>query len=156
MSVKTGSDQNKKSTCDDFEPQIVAFCCKWCSYAGADLAGTSRLKYPSNIRIIKVPCSCRVKPEFILRAFQRGSDGVIVAGCHPGDCHYMTGNYYTRRRLSLLRNQLDFAGINPERFELKWISASEGRRFARVMSDFTEKVSDLGKNRKLRDFRWKN
>ena len=94
-----------------FEPLIVAFCCNWCSYAGADLAGTSRLQYPANVKIIKVPCSCRVNPNFVLRAFQRGADGVVIAGCHPGDCHYSTGNYFTRRRFTLLMNLLDFIGI---------------------------------------------
>ena len=92
-------------------PTIVAFCCNWCSYAGADLSGTNRLSYPANVKIIRIPCSCRLNPMFILRAFQRGADGVILCGCHPGDCHYTTGNYYARRRMTLLFSMLDFLGI---------------------------------------------
>ncbi len=136
-----------------FEPLIVAFCCNWCSYAGGDLAGTSRMGYPPNVRVIRVPCSSRVSPNFVLRAFQRGADGVLVAGCHPGDCHYLTGNYYARRRLSALRRFLEFIGIEPERFEVHWISGSEGAKFARVMGEVTEKIRALGPNRKMRDMR---
>lgn len=136
-----------------FEPLIVAFCCNWCSYAGGDLAGTSRMTYPPNVRVIRVPCSSRVSPNFILRAFQRGADGVVVAGCHPGDCHYVSGNYYTRRRLSALRRFLEFLGLEPERFEVHWISASEGSKFAGVMAEITDKIRALGPNRKLRDAR---
>ena len=95
----------------EWRPTIVAFCCNWCSYAGADLAGTNRLNYPANVKIIRVPCSCRVNPMFILRAFQRGADGVIMCGCHPGDCHYTSGNYFARRRMTLLFSMLDFLGI---------------------------------------------
>ncbi len=153
MSVVASSTSVKNV--EEFEPLIVAFCCNWCSYAGADLAGTSRLNYPANIKIIRVPCSCRVNSNFILRAFQRGADGVIVAGCHPGDCHYMTGNYYTRRRFSLLKNLLEYVGIEEARFKVDWISASEGNKFAYVMNDVLEKVHKLGPNRKLRDSRWK-
>ncbi|TCO70018.1 coenzyme F420-reducing hydrogenase delta subunit [Marinisporobacter balticus] len=140
---------------NEFEPLIVAFCCNWCSYAGADLAGTSRLSYPANVKIIRVPCSCRVNANFVLRAFQRGADGVVIAGCHPGDCHYSTGNYYTRRRFSLLTNFLEYVGIEQERFKVDWISAAEGNKFATVMNDVLEKVHRLGPNRKLRDARWK-
>lgn len=140
---------------EEFKPLIVAFCCNWCSYAGADLAGTSRLNYPANVRIIRVPCSCRVDPSFILRAFQRGADGVISAGCHPGDCHYSTGNYYTRRRLTVFSNLLDYIGIEKERFKADWISAAEANKFATVMNEVLEKVHKLGPNRKLRDTRWK-
>jgi len=136
-----------------FEPLIVAFCCNWCSYAAGDLAGTSRIGYPSNVRIIRVPCSGRVSPNFVLRAFQRGADGVVVAGCHPGDCHYVSGNYLARRRLSVLKRILEFVGIEPERFQVYWISASEGNKFAEVMRDATEKIIALGPNRKLRDSR---
>ncbi len=137
----------------NFEPLIVAFCCNWCSYAGGDLAGTSRMSYPPNARVIRVPCSSRVSPNFILRAFQRGADGVLVAGCHPGDCHYITGNYHARRRLSILRRFLGFMGVEPERFEVHWISASEGGKFAEVMTEMPEKIRALGPNRKLRDAR---
>ncbi|WP_019880137.1 hydrogenase iron-sulfur subunit [Succinispira mobilis] len=136
-----------------FEPLIVAFCCNWCSYAGADLAGTSRLAYPANIKIIKVPCSCRVSPNFVLRAFQKGADGVIIAGCHPGDCHYSTGNYYTRRRLKVLMSLLEFFGVEQERLRLDWVSAAEGNKFANVMNDFANTIRTLGKNVKLRDLR---
>jgi F420-non-reducing hydrogenase iron-sulfur subunit len=135
---------------ENFEPLIVAFCCNWCSYAGADLAGTSRMPYPANVRIVRVPCSSRVNPSFIIRAFQRGADGVIVAGCHPGDCHYHSGNYFTRRRLSVMRKLLEYMGIEPERFQVRWISGSEGAKFAQVMTGLTEEVKALGPNRKLR------
>lgn len=107
---------------EEFKPLIVAFCCNWCSYAGADLAGTSRLNYPANVKIIRVPCSCRVNTNFIIRAFQKGADGVVIAGCHPGDCHYSTGNYYTRRRFSVFINLLEYMGIEKERFKIDWIS----------------------------------
>ena len=136
---------------EGFEPLIVAFCCNWCSYAGADLAGTSRMPYPANVRIVRVPCSSRVNPSFVIRAFQRGADGVIVAGCHPGDCHYHSGNYFTRRRLSVLRRLLEYMGIEPERFQVRWISGSEGAKFAQVMTDLTAEIRALGPNRKLRD-----
>jgi coenzyme F420-reducing hydrogenase delta subunit len=135
------------------EPLIVAFCCNWCSYAGADLAGTSRMSYPTNVRIIRVPCSSRVNPSFIIRAFQRGADGVIIAGCHPGDCHYHSGNFYTRRRFTVLKQQLEFLGIEPERFQVRWISGSEGAKFAAVMNEVTEGIKNVGPNRKLRDVR---
>lgn len=138
-----------------FEPKIVAFCCNWCSYAGADDAGTARKQYPANIKIIKVPCSCRVNPLFILRAFQRGADGVIMCGCHPGDCHYSTGNYYARRRMTLLLSMLDYLGVAGERFRVEWVSAAEGARFAQVMNDFAEHIAALGENVKLRDLRCK-
>jgi coenzyme F420-reducing hydrogenase delta subunit len=136
-----------------FEPLIVAFCCNWCSYAGADLAGTSRQAYPSNVRVIRVPCSGRVNPSFIIRAFQRGADGVLVAGCHPGDCHYHSGNYHARRRLTILKQLLEYLGIEPERFQVRWISGSEGAKFSAVMNELTENVRKLGQNRKLRDVR---
>ena len=138
---------------DEFEPVIVAFCCNWCSYAGADSAGTSRLGYPENVKIIRVPCSCRVNPNFILKAFQSGADGVILCGCHPGDCHYSTGNYFTRRRMTLLFSMLEFLGIEKDRIRLEWISASEGNKFAQTMNDFTQKIRSLGKNVKLEDLR---
>ena len=128
----------------DYQPVIVGFLCNWCSYAGADMAGTSRATYPPNIRIIRVPCSGRVDPLFIIKSFELGADGVLIAGCHPGDCHYSEGNYYARRRFALLHPFLDYLGIEPERFDVQWVSASEGRRFSRVVSEFTEKVSQLG------------
>ena len=137
----------------DFEPVIVAFCCNWCSYAGADLSGTNRLNYPTNVKIIRVPCSCRVNPMFILRAFQKGADGVILCGCHPGDCHYTSGNYFTRRRITLLYSMLDFLGIERNRTRLEWVSAAEGAKFAATMEKFTEDVRKLGPNRRLEDLR---
>jgi len=125
--------------------RIVGFLCNWCSYAGADMAGTSRISYPPNIRIIRVPCSGRVDPLLIVKVFQRGADGVLVAGCHPGDCHYVEGNYYARRRFALLRSLLEFVGIEPERFQVAWVSAAEGKRFSHVVSSFTQEISQLGK-----------
>ncbi|MEW6307709.1 MAG: hydrogenase iron-sulfur subunit [Bacillota bacterium] len=138
-------------TAAGWEPTIVAFCCNWCSYAGADLAGISRLAYPASLRIIRVPCSGRVNPHFVLRAFQRGADGVLVAGCHPGDCHYTTGNYFTRRRYLLMQRLLEYAGVNPGRFEVKWISGSEGPKFAQAAREITARVRALGPNREMRD-----
>lgn len=140
---------------EEFKPLIVAFCCNWCSYAGADLAGTSRLNYPANVKIIRVPCSCRVNTNFIIRAFQKGADGVVIAGCHPGDCHYSTGNYYTRRRFSIFINILEYLGIEKERFKIDWISAAEANKFATVMNEVLENVHRLGPNKKLKDGRWK-
>lgn len=140
---------------EEFKPLIVAFCCNWCSYAGADLAGTSRLNYPANVKIIRVPCSCRVNTNFIIRAFQKGADGVVIAGCHPGDCHYSTGNYCTRRRFSVFINLLEYMGIEKERFKIDWISAAEANKFATVMNEVLENVHKLGPNKKLRDGRWK-
>lgn len=138
-----------------FTPKIVAFCCNWCSYAGADGAGTARKNYPANVKIIKVPCSCRVNPMFVLRAFQRGADGVIICGCHPGDCHYTTGNYYARRRMTLLMSLLDFTGVAHSRLRVEWVSAAEGAKFAQVMNDFVDHITALGENVKLRDLRCK-
>lgn len=140
---------------EEFKPLIVAFCCNWCSYAGADLAGTSRLNYSANVKIIRVPCSCRVNTNFIIRAFQKGADGVVIAGCHPGDCHYSTGNYYTRRRFSIFINLLEYLGIEKERFKIDWISAAEANKFATVMNEVLENVHRLGPNKKLKDGRWK-
>lgn len=139
----------------EFKPLIVAFCCNWCSYAGADLAGTSRLAYPTDIKIIRVPCSCRVNPIFVLRAFQRGADGVIIAGCHPGDCHYTSGNYYARRRMTLLFSLLDYLGIENGRTRVEWISAAEGGKFASTMNAFAQTICALGENKKLGDIRCK-
>ena len=140
---------------DTYRPKIVAFCCNWCSYAGADLAGTNRLQYPAEVKIVRVPCSCRVNPIFILRAYQRGADGVILCGCHPGDCHYTKGNYFTRRRMTLLFSMLDYLGIEKERTRVEWVSAAEGSRFAHVMQDFVSTVSKLGPNKRLEDLRCK-
>jgi len=127
----------------EHEPKIIGFLCNWCSYAGADMAGTSRMCYPSNIRIVCVPCSGRVDPILIVKCFMEGADGVLIAGCHPGDCHYSEGNYYTRRRFAILRDLLEFMGIERERLGLEWVSAAEGRRFSDVVSSFTEAVAKL-------------
>ena len=135
----------------EFVPNIVAFCCNWCSYAGADLAGSSRLSYPANVKIIRVPCSCRVNPAFVLKALQQGADGEILCGCHPGDCHYVTGNYYTRRRMALLFSFLNYMGIEKERTRVEWVSAAEGARFSAVMNDFVKDVTALGENKRLQD-----
>jgi F420-non-reducing hydrogenase iron-sulfur subunit len=133
----------------EFEPKIVAFLCNWCSYAGADLAGISRIQYPPSIRVIRVPCSGRVDPFYILKALQNGADGVLISGCHPGDCHYLTGNYVARRRFAVLNDLLELAGIDPGRVSFSWVSAAEGERFAEVVRDVTEKVRQLGPNKKL-------
>ena len=139
----------------EYRPLIVAFCCNWCSYAGADLAGSSRLSYPADVKIIRVPCSCRINPLFVLRAFQRGADGVIIAGCHPGDCHYTSGNYFARRRVALLFSMLDYLGIERQRTRVEWISAAEGAKFSKTMNEFAETVAALGENKRLEDLRCK-
>jgi F420-non-reducing hydrogenase iron-sulfur subunit len=126
------------------EPRIVAFFCNWCTYTAADLAGTSRLKYPPNARVIRVMCSGRVDPQFVMEAFARGADGVLIGGCHPGDCHYMEGNYKTMRRVALLRPLLRALGIEDERLRLEWISASEGEKVARVIKEMVEALRALG------------
>ncbi len=127
----------------------MAFLCNWCSYAGADLAGVSRLQYPPNIRVIRVPCSGRVNPLFILRALRQGADGVLVSGCHPGDCHYLSGNYFARRKFALLKNLLEYVGIEPGRVQFSWVSASEGGKFSQLVSEVTQEVKALGQNQKL-------
>jgi F420-non-reducing hydrogenase iron-sulfur subunit len=132
---------------DGFEPKIIGFLCNWCSYAGADLAGVSRIQYPPNIRIIRVMCSGRIDPAFVLEAFKDGADGVLVAGCHlPSDCHYISGNFKALRRITLLRDVLKDLGIEPERLRLEWISASEGDKFAAVVRDMVDEVKRLGPN----------
>ena len=127
-----------------FEPKIVGFLCNWCSYTGADLAGTARIKYSPNIRSIRVMCSGRIEPTFIIKALYEGADGVLIAGCHPGDCHYQEGNYKALRRHRMLRMILPGFGIEPERVRLEWVAASEGERFATVVDDFTEEIRKLG------------
>jgi len=129
-----------------FEPKILAFCCNWCSYAGADLAGVSRYQYPPNVRIIRMMCSGRVDPEFILRAFQRGIDGVIVIGCHIGDCHYVSGNLEAEKKVKMVKKLLEIVGFESDRLALEWVSAAEGLRFSRLITDFVEKVKLLGPN----------
>jgi F420-non-reducing hydrogenase iron-sulfur subunit len=134
---------------NQWEPRIVAFLCNWCSYAGADLAGTSRLQYPPNTRTIRVPCAGRVNPLFIIRALMHGADGVLVSGCHPGDCHYLEGNYLARRRFALLKRLLEYLGIDEERVQFAWVSASEGGKFAQVVAEVTESVRTLGPAQRL-------
>ena len=141
MSMTTPSATPPPGT---WEPRIVAFFCNWCTYTAADLAGVSRLKHAPNIRIIRVMCSGRIDPQFVLAAFARGADGVLIGGCHPGDCHYMEGNYKTLRRIRLLQRMLRDLGIEPERFRLEWISASEGDKVRTVVNDMVEKVRRLG------------
>lgn len=127
-----------------FEPRIVAFCCNWCSYAAADLAGISRFRYPPNVRIVRVMCSGRVEPEFIFDAFKHGADGVIITGCHPGECHYISGNLNAERRVENVKKAMEYLGIEPGRLRLEWMSAAEGERFAAVMRDFTAEIRALG------------
>jgi F420-non-reducing hydrogenase iron-sulfur subunit len=127
-----------------YEPKIIGFLCSWCSYTGADLAGTARLKSAWNLRAVRVPCSGRVSPELIMKAFDQGADGVLVLGCHIGECHYDNGNHRTAKRLPVLHELMAFAGLEPERLRLDWVSASEGERFARIVNEFTEAVRALG------------
>lgn len=127
-----------------FEPKILGLLCNWCSYTGADLAGTARMKYPANLTSVRVMCSGRVDPGFILDAFRAGADGVLICGCHPGDCHYVEGNYKCMRRIPLTKALLQGMGIDPERLRLEWVSASEGERFKEVVTSFTEQIRELG------------
>ena len=130
----------------EFEPNILGFLCNWCSYAGADLAGTSRMKYPTNLKSIRVMCSGRVDPAFVLEALRKGVDGVLIAGCHPGDCHYQSGNYKTNRRVKLLKKLLEELGIDPKRVRFEYVSASEGQKFATVVTEFVAEMKKLGPN----------
>ena len=127
-----------------WEPKIVAFLCNWCSYAGADLAGVSRIQYSPSIRVIRVPCSGRVNPFYIIKTLQNGADGVLVSGCHPGDCHYISGNLVARRKFALLKSLLEHVGIEPGRVQFSWVSASEGGRFAQIIEKVTKEVKELG------------
>ncbi len=131
----------------EFEPKILGFFCNWCTYAGADLAGVSRLQYPPNIRVIRVMCSGTVSPHHVLHAFQKGADGVLIGGCHIGDCHYLRGNFMTVKRISFLQELLKFTGFEAERLHLEWISAAEGPKLAQTVRDFTEKIKKLGPSR---------
>lgn len=135
---------------DVFEPKIVGFLCNWCSYTGADLAGTSRIKYAPNVRVIRVMCSGRVEPAFVVKAFQSGADGVLICGCHPGDCHYMEGNYKAIRRVPLLKKLLGQLGIEEERVRLEWVSASEGDRFAEIVNQMTTQMKELGPMKQIK------
>jgi F420-non-reducing hydrogenase iron-sulfur subunit len=133
----------------DFEPRIIGFLCNWCSYAGADAAGVSRFKYQPNIRIVRVMCSGRVSPELVMRAFREGADGVLVLGCHIGDCHYVSGNHRTAKRIPVLRRILEYIGIEPERLRLDWVSAAEAPEFQQVVNEFTETIRGLGPARQV-------
>jgi len=138
------SSDKKSSTEGQFEPRIVAFFCNWCTYTAADLAGISRMKYAPNVRVIRVMCSGRVDPQFVVEAFAKGADGVLIGGCHPGDCHYQEGNYKALRRTELLKRTLAELGIEPERFRLEWISASEGEKVKAVVNEMVEQIRALG------------
>lgn len=129
---------------ESFKPRVIVFCCNWCAYAGADLAGVSRLKISPHFRIVRTMCSGRVDPELILQAFLAGADGIMIAGCHPGECHYMEGNYKTMRRVAFMRRLLDGLGLEPERLALEWVSASEGAKFQEVINAFVERIEGMG------------
>lgn len=128
----------------EFEPNIIAFLCNWCSYAGADLTGTTRTHYPPTAKVIRVMCTGRVNPLFVVQALRQGADGVLISGCHPGECHYLKGNFLARRRFLLMKNLLEYIGINPSRIRMSWVSASEGKKFADVISEVTEDIKKLG------------
>ena len=128
----------------DWQPVIMGILCNWCSYAGSDLTGTSRIQYPPNIRIIRVPCSSRVDPWFIIKSLQATADGVLISGCHPGDCHYISGNYYARRRFLVTKKLLNFVGYHENRVQFSWVSAAEGPKFAKVVAKVTEDIKKLG------------
>ncbi len=134
---------------DQWEPKIIAFLCNWCSYAGADLAGVSRIQYPPNIRIVRVPCSGRISPYYLLKSLQVGWDAVLISGCHPGDCHYLSGNLVARRRFAVLKDLLDFFGLEPGRVNFSWVSAAEGERFAKIIRSVVKKVQKLGPIKRL-------
>ncbi len=138
--------EQEKKVDEEWEPKIIAFLCNWCSYAGADLAGVSRIQYPPSIRVVRVPCSGRVNPYFIIRSLTDGWDGVLVSGCHPGDCHYISGNLVARRRFSILNELLEFFGVHSDRVSFMWASAAEGERFAVLIRKVTAKVRKLGPN----------
>ena len=142
----SGEAKTEAAGPEAWEPKIIAFSCNWCSYAGADLAGVSRLQYPTNVKLIRVMCSGRVEPQFVLRALEMGADGVLVCGCHIGDCHYIAGNEQAEKRMKMTADLLDLLGIGRERMRLEWISASEGDKFASLMREFTETISKLGPN----------
>ncbi len=133
-----------------YEPRIVAFLCKWCSSAGSDLAGVSRIQYPPNATPITIPCTGAVSPMYILSAFNKGADGVLVSGCHIGDCHYLEGNFLARRKMQLIKELLEFIGVEPNRFRMSWVSAAEGAKFAEVVTDFVNDLKPLGPQEKLK------
>jgi F420-non-reducing hydrogenase iron-sulfur subunit len=140
LTPQVGSKEGGKG----WEPKITAFVCNWCTYAGADLAGTSRLRYRPQVRVIKLPCTGRIDPLFILKAFERGADGVLVSGCHPGDCHYTSGNYHARRRFATFRKLIEFLGIDLRRVQFSWVSAAEGAKWAKTVDEVTQQIMSLG------------
>lgn len=127
-----------------YQPKIVAFLCNWCSYAGADLAGIGRLQYPPHIRVVRIPCTGRMNPLFIFSALRNGADGILTSGCHPGDCHYVSGNYVARRKFALLKSMLNYMGVEEDRVNFTWVSAAEGGRFADVVTKVSDRVKELG------------
>ena len=145
----TSQAKQEENINEQWEPKIIAFLCNWCSYAGADLAGVSRIQYPPSIRVVRVPCSGRINPYFIIKSLMDGWDGVVVSGCHPGDCHYITGNLVARRRFAILEELLEFFGIEPGRVNFMWVSAAEGERFANLIKKTTNIVKKLGPNKKF-------
>lgn len=146
MSSHVVAQSEQEESMNQFEPKIAAFLCNWCSYAGADLAGTSRMKYPPNVLPIRVMCSGRVDPLFVLEALRKGADGVLIAGCHPGDCHYQTGNYKMRRRIILLKKMVEQFSIDPRRIRFEFVSASEGQKFASIITEFVDELKEIGPN----------
>ncbi|AGA89126.1 coenzyme F420-reducing hydrogenase, delta subunit [Thioflavicoccus mobilis 8321] len=142
--------QSTTSEAQEHEPRVVAFLCKWCSSAGSDLAGVSRIQYSANATPITVPCTGSVSPLYILSAFNKGADGVLVSGCHPGDCHYMEGNYLARRKLYLIKQLLQFIGLEADRFRMSWVSAAEGAKFAEVIDEFVGDLRALGPQNRLK------
>ncbi len=140
---------NDNSAKEEWTPKIVAIVCNWCTYAGADLAGISRIQYPPNVRIVRVPCTGRINPFYIVKALQAGADGVLVSGCHPGECHYISGNLVARRKFATLKSFLDYIGLEGDRTLFTWVSASEGERFAQVIKGATAKIRALGPAHKL-------
>ncbi|MFW5855695.1 MAG: hydrogenase iron-sulfur subunit [Bacillota bacterium] len=129
---------------EELKPKIIAYLCNWCSYAAADLAGSSRLQYPTNIRIVRIPCTGRLNPLMVIKTFRQGADGILVSGCHPGDCHYIDGNYYARRRFIMVKKLLEYSGVEEERLNFTWCSAAEGRRFAEVVTKVVDRVKKVG------------
>ena len=135
---------------EDKEVKIIAFLCNWCSYQGANLAGVSRIQYPPNIRVIRVPCSGRIRPEFIIKSLHEGWDGVLISGCHPGDCHYIEGNYYARRKFFVVQKLLKFIGIDERRINFSWVSAAEGEKFSQVVKEVVERVKKINSENNMK------
>ena len=129
---------------EDWEPKIIAFCCHWCTYTGADLAGLNRMNYPANVRVLRIPCSGRMNPQYVIEALNKGCDGVLVCGCHPGDCHYVTGNYYARRRMMIFKRLLEYEGLESGRFQVRWISGAEAGKFRDTVMSVVEDIRALG------------